>query len=160
MLNAVKIAFALSLCLLMFSSCDKDKNYPDTPFLEFRELRSINSTGLDSVEVACYFRDGNGDIGSSSIDCPLGWDIRGYFQVLDNGVWVEAENPPLLEWCVRSQTPDGQDKTLEGELYYATTAEQDPNGTNPSDTVRYGMQLQDRGGNLSNIVYSDFRVLD
>lgn len=158
-MKAVKVILAVLLVSLLFVACDKDKDYPAEPSLEFVEYITLPG---DSLSMRCSFRDGDGDIGSRLDNAPEGvdpcqddFDIKlGYFEMVD-GEWEEVPNQAM--WCVLSLTPEGQDKTLEGEV--------EVNFNNPlflsspnNDTVRYSMTLKDRAGNMSNEVFGPMLV--
>ncbi|NND94205.1 MAG: hypothetical protein HKN45_05025 [Flavobacteriales bacterium] len=161
MLNGVKIILALVLASMVFIACDKDKNYPTTPSLEFVEYITLAG---DSLTMKCSFRDGDGDIGSRLVSVPDGvdpcqgdFDIKVDYDEMVDGEWVQVETQAM--WCVLSLTPEGQDKTLEGDVMV--------NFNNPlillspnNDTVRYSMILKDRAGNISNKVYGPMVIND
>ena len=153
-MKGVKVILASMFVAVLFYACDKDKNFPDQPFLEFIDYVTIPG---DSLTMKCSFQDGDGDIGSRLVNVPDGvdpcsndFDLKlGYYEMV-NGEWVEIDNQAM--WCVLSLTPQGQDKTLEGEVQV--------NFNNPllllspdNDTVRYSMILKDRAGNISNMVF-------
>lgn len=158
MLKAVKIAIAPCLIFLLgFSSCDKDQNFPDEPFLEFRDYTELSG---DSLSMRCYFRDGNGDIGTAVAGdtCVGSPDLVIGYQELIDGEWTTPDGV-TAEFCVPSITPRGQDKTLEGDVIGSF-----PNplflSTFNGDSVRYSMMLRDAAGNESNLIIGPLLVND
>jgi len=150
----------MALSVILLWSCDKDKNYPNEPFLEFKSYEEIPG---DSLNMTCTFRDGDGDIGSAFIDaqngfvCPGASDVSQGYQEMIDGEWVDREVD--ADFCILSLTPQGQDKTLEGEVQMNF-----PNpiltSTLTGDTVRYSVVLRDRAGNVSNVVWGPMLVND
>ena len=161
MTTGVKLGLGVFTCALLLTACDKDKNYPETPFLEFTEYVELSG---DSLRMVCYFRDGNGDIGSAiqnnqtgNFECPEEPDIQLGYQEMVNGEWEDREVDS--DFCVLSLTPQGQDKTLEGDVqvnFPNPILLTSPNG----DTVRYSMTLRDRSGNVSNTVWGPMVIND
>ena len=114
MTTGVKLGLGLFICGLLLAACDKDKDYPETPFLEFTEYVELSG---DSLRMVCYFRDGNGDIGSAVqnnqtgvFECQGEPDIMIGYQEMVDGEWVDQDVDS--DFCVLSLTPQGQDKIL------------------------------------------------
>ncbi len=164
MAEGLKLGFVGLLITLLSISCDKDKDYPITPYLEFKEYAPSEGT---NVTMRCYFRDGDGDIGTdpgndANFDCAANPDITVYYQELEEGVWnTELEIPK----CKFSLTPEGQDKTLEGDILFNLEVPARPdllpgNDRPNNDSVRYSMVLRDRAGHVSNEVFGPLIVTE
>lgn len=162
----LKLGIASLLLTIGFYSCDKDKDFPETPHLEFREYEPL---APGKVTMRCYFTDGDGDIGSlpdnvpqndTSFNCEAAPDVTVLYQELVNGVW---STELLLTKCSYSLTPQGQDKALEGDILFNLDVPSllDLQIDRPhNDSVRYGMRLRDRNGNVSNEVFGPLILPD
>lgn len=159
----VKVGFVLALTAMLLVACDKDKSYPITPELEFVRMEDISN---DSIAVVVHFQDGDGDIGSriespppNEPQCPEFDVLSRYYEMVD-GEWTHLSAFDF-GWCVQSLTPEGQDKTLEGDIISRFPREQNMEEPAPnSDSSRVGIRLKDRAGHISNEVFSPLIVND
>ena len=168
-----KILFLLSpLLFAALTSCDDGPKFEDTPFLEWRsdDYEIDDVTNNSKVIMTTYFTDGDGDVGreGSSFDCEDQYEafindfdmyVRYFEKVSGNYVEIVPGVDGNLDSCLPfhnylpNLTPEGQNKTLEGEIELRFNFTGLP--LNPGvDSVRFELQLQDRAGNRSNIANS------
>ncbi|NNC82619.1 MAG: hypothetical protein HKN79_03505 [Flavobacteriales bacterium] len=126
-----------------FYACDKDNSFPPTPYIEYEGVELIPDTAI----IQLYFRDGDGDIGSLDSDgCPP-YDIYFDYEEMVDGEWTPVDRD--YNWCVNSLTPQGQDKTLEGDIFVSASL---VSLSENQDSIRFILHLRDRAGNESNAV--------
>lgn len=144
--------------LIVMVSCQEDKNFPPTPYLEYTSHQLISKTvdpvkyPFDHAEVTLFFTDGDGDLGhdenfagipccdSCDNSCNLFVDV---WSKID-GVWDEKYEQNLR---IESLTPTSQDPTLEGDIILIVNLD-----SRFSDTVRLDFQIYDRSFNSSALV--------
>lgn len=140
----------------MFNACLKTEKFPDEPVIE---LKSFDPLPDGSANLTIQFTDGDGDIGLNPGDTFPPFDINStyyynlfvnYFEQ-QNGEWVQIPitNPPL-SYRTPVITPNGQNKSLNGEITVKLSLYFDPNSA--FDTIRLSTQLIDRSLNESNVV--------
>lgn len=141
---------------LLFTTCVKEKNFPSTPIIEFKEYVIY---GADSADCIIKFKDGDGDIGIVAGDTTSKDDFKmkylykgtdGLFHPFDGTPGTTPFDTLYYSYRVPNITPDGQYKALDGEikaklrsapLYHTTPV-----------TVKFEITLRDRAGHLSNMV--------
>lgn len=161
MKNTLTTALVLacsSLILLQF--CVQPPNYPDEPVIEFQRLSKTTLMqtrfGVDSVVVTFSYTDGDGDLGfeDNTIDLFIE-DGRDSFSKLPyripfvgtqgagNGISGEISIRVPTTCCiypVASGIPPCDTSNFAPQMF---------------DTVFYRIQIQDRGGHLSNTIQTD-----
>lgn len=161
-----KILFCPLLAILLLQGCGKGKKFNTTPHLEWRGAEIVDSEGnRREILLTTYFTDGDGDIGRETTDSPCDVDsydflIR-YFEKV-NGSFKEIQpksmTPPddcqPFHNVLPNITPEGQNKTLEGELTVTFSYLGFPQNGSQVDSVRFELQLVDRGGHKSEVVTS------
>jgi hypothetical protein len=163
--NAVKVG--ITALLLGLWACESINDFDDTPSLEWRsaQLRQVGDS-LDNRQVfdlKIYFTDGDGNVGSAEEANNDTCDIKNYSAFLSrydlfiyyyervNGRFIEI---PPVDSCLPfhnilpNLTPEGQNKTLEGEI--STPFEYSNFPANNTDSVKFDLVLRDRAGNESN----------
>ncbi len=158
-------AFLSIACLVLgFIGCTEPK-FPDTPFITFKGINSIERPNKDSLIITISFRDGYGDLGLGPYDTLAPFDQEPYRynyhitafkrrglddQGNPNFVPVEFPTPgftfngrfPVLK-------PDRQPGPIEGDLNYSIPIEFPQDFTNenyilPGDTLRFDIFIYDR----------------
>jgi len=152
----MKIGNALFMVILLIGiilSCTKPPDYPDEPVIAFGRLTKTiieqgnAGTRPDTLELIIDFTDGDGDIGSDSINVFL----------------TDSRNGAREIFRINPIPKQGTGNGISGEImikmpnrvYFCCTF---PNTTNtcfpskeyPEDMVSYKVQIKDRAGNLSN----------
>jgi hypothetical protein len=137
-------------------SCVKEKNFPPEPKIEFVSYKTY---GVDSADCTISFRDGDGDIGilegdtSSKDDYQLKYLYQGTdgqfhpFDMIDS---TTAMDTLFYSYRVPDITPDGQYKSLEGQI--KAKLRSSPVYFPGHHVVKFEIRLRDRAGHLSNIV--------
>ncbi len=147
------------LSLTALIGCRPDKNFSDTPNIEFSNFdlyqEDRNGTFADIVELEIYFTDGDGDIGLNPEDttspnfcnsCPYYNNLLTEIYTVENGVKSFYSD---YNARIKDLTPTGQNKTLEGSIFYQVDV------TNRlSDSLQFTVQLLDRKLHKSNVVES------
>ncbi len=73
-----KVSFLFGLAaIILLLSCSREQNYPNAPYLEFKDfaVSSDYSQGLFTVK----FTDGDGDVGLNDIDINPPFDTSSYY---------------------------------------------------------------------------------
>lgn len=145
--------------LIFQSSCVKQKIFPPQPIIEFKKYVKY---GIDSADCIITFKDGDGDIGIYEWDTASTDDFRmKYFYKDTSGIFHPYDMSPgstvfdtlYYSYRVPNITPDGQNKTLDGEIKAKLRAT--PLYGPGHKVVKFEITLRDRAGNKSNTVYSD-----
>ncbi len=161
-----RIASFLSMILLTLAvaGCTEPK-FPDTPFITFKNIVSLERPNKDSLIITITFRDGYGDLGLGPYDTVPPFKEEPYSynyhisafkrkglddQGNPNFVPVEFPTPnftfngrfPVLK-------PDRQPGPIEGDLHYSLPIEFPQDFTNenyilPGDTLRFNIFIYDR----------------
>lgn len=164
-----KISFCLAALALF--ACKDTERFTDRPLLEWREAQFgfIGDT-VDNrrvLRLQLYFTDGDGDVGSgtSAIDtCNLdnysaflnNYDLFIYYFERVDGQYLSI---PPADSCLPfhnilpNLTPEGQNKTLEGDIITPFDYANFPQN-NGVDSIRFELELKDRSGKRSPRVYS------
>ncbi len=162
-----KVGLPILIMLTVLAGCEKDEKFADEPFLEWRDFSvSDQGSGRRSLNLQAYFTDGNGNIGrradnNSPYDtcsaASYNFLIRYFEQV--NGTFKEIEPETttgrgcqLFHVILPDLEPEGQNKTLEGDIFVDFEYSGFPR--NATDSIRFELQLRDRAGNLSNVASS------
>ncbi len=144
---------------LLLPACPKFEVLPEIPEVEFQSfILSIQTNDLGNElllgELVFTFRDGDGDIGLPEPDTIAPGDTTNFnlFLTLNekvNGNFRKIENsdlPSPLYYRIPYMNPEGQNKTLQGEikveLEYFTIE---------YDTIKYDFYIKDRAGHKSNV---------
>lgn len=162
MRNLLPILFILVLLHPFFNSCEKIKQLPPEPLVEFRQF-----TMYDTVDTLLgnpakagilefYFEDGDGDLGlKQPVEDQTEIETKNLFLTLyykEDGIFTEADSsddnrPP--GYRIPYMEREGQNKILQGIIeitffYYYYTFDL-------TDTIMYEFYIKDRAGNESNI---------
>jgi len=138
---------------LLFTSCIKPPEYPDTPEIEFvglsKNIVNQRNTQLDTVALFFSFTDGDGDLSSDTFDLFIRdsrLEITDSFRIppipregAANGISGEFTvliNNQVGLCCI---PPNGAPPCL-------------PNEEFPSDTMSYFISIMDRAKNVSNTI--------
>lgn len=167
MLRLSKIVFYITTALLLVTSCNDGPKFDDKPFIEWRSaVYEIDpSTNNSKVIMTTYFTDGDGDVGreKSNFNCENNYNlfigdfdmyIR-YYEKL-SGTFVEVfpvDSCLPFHNYLPNLTPQGQNKTLEGEVELRFNYTGLPQNAGV-DSVKFELVLQDRSGKRSNIAFS------
>lgn len=81
-MRILKFSFCFLIIAVASSSCLKLKHYPETPIIEFKDLKTTrNAQGLDvSANLTISFTDGDGDIGLRAGDTVAPYDTCSIYQ--------------------------------------------------------------------------------
>lgn len=147
-LAALSGLFLTLLCVSLVG-CIKAPEYDDTPFIEFRGLSSssVIQNSSDSVIVTIYFTDGDGDLGSETLQ----------------NVTFTNTNLNIVENTFRIPVipQEGASPGISGEISFTVLSSccvysdgTPPCFPNPGNTydVNYDVQIEDRAGNMSNVI--------
>lgn len=167
MLHESKIVFLLSLTLLIATSCNDGPKFEETPYLEWRSssYEIDPSTNNSKVIMTTFFTDGDGDVGreGSNFNCETQYEafiadfdmyVR-YFEKV-SGTFVEVfpvDSCLPFHNYLPDLTPEGQNKTLEGEIELRFNYTGLPQNAGV-DSVKFEILLQDRSGRKSNLAFS------
>ncbi|MGB0916592.1 MAG: hypothetical protein ACPGU4_03285 [Flavobacteriales bacterium] len=144
-----KVLF-FGVIMLVLSSCLKREQYPNRPDLEYLSY-SFTSDTIPSAnpigEVTFRFTDGDGDLGLNPADTfgvhaigePYYYNLFVRYFEKKNGVFEEIIAPGSFNVRFNDLTPEGADKTLEGEMQVGIF-----DSGSEFDTVRYEMYIVDR----------------
>lgn len=140
------------VCLFALLSCESDNDFSDIPFLEYVSHEFKVKDEQRFIEMKLYFNDRDGNIGLEPWDTLPPFDRNSeYF----NNLWVTAylirngvPNDTFLGFDGRipNLTPEGQNKSLEGHIFYDMPVE----GLAIGDTMIYDFILIDRDLNRSD----------
>ena len=143
----------------IFTTCEKPKTYPETPQIKFESFTIKDTIDLldnliKSGKLVFSFIDGDGDIGLMESDTLPPYDTSGiYYHNLFltmhekiDGEFQEVILAFPLNYRVPYAVPEGQNKTLKGEIKIDLTY----NLPVPYDTIRYIFFLVDRALHHSN----------
>ncbi|HDZ40931.1 MAG TPA: hypothetical protein ENH59_04545 [Bacteroidetes bacterium] len=154
------IFIVAALSLAFFSGCEKIKQLPPEPYIEFRQFTMYDTVDLlgnpaKAGILEFYFEDGDGDLGLKQ---PVSGDTdtTNLFFTLyekEDGIFSEADetdpNDPS-DYRIPYMEREGQNKILQGTIeitflyfFYELT-----------DTIKYDFFVKDRAGNESNIASS------
>ncbi|MFC2175667.1 hypothetical protein ACFLR1_01685 [Bacteroidota bacterium] len=152
--------------VLSLSSCFKRVDFPNQPQITFLGI-VLNSSAVNQTDsigfVKLAFTDGDGDLGLNAGDTlglfapeqPYYYNLFIHYFEKQNGKYVEFK--PVFPFHVRfkSLTPEGADKSLEGEMEVGFFSRP---GT-PFDTVRYEIYLVDRAFHHSDTIVTPDIIL-
>ncbi len=161
-----KLLFVVLLTVSM--ACRKSGSFSDTPFLEYRSHAFENESGTNrkTYTLTVYFTDGDGDIGlldntplDSCNENAYNFLIRYFEQV--GGVYEEVlpvDSCLPFHNIIPNITPEGQNKTLEGDIIAAFPYSGLPQ--NSTDSIKFEFVLIDRAGNRSPAISSGAIALE
>ena len=156
MKNLLPVAITIVFSLPFFSGCEKIRQLPPEPVVEFRQFTMYDTVDLlgnpaKAGILEFYFEDGDGDLGlKQPVEGQV--DTTNLFFALyskEEGVFVEVDdsdpNSPS-DYRIPFMEREGQNKILQGTieitfLYFFF---------NTDDTIRYDFYVKDRAGNESN----------
>jgi hypothetical protein len=156
------ILVGLAVVSTALNSCVKEKDFPVTPAIEFKQY---NEFGRDSADCIIKFKDGDGDIGVMEGDTVP--DLRmkylyfdtttNSFLPLDNDLTNLGFDTLFSDYRVPNLTPNGQYKALDGEIKVKlrSTPIYDPTHFR----VKWEITLKDRAGHISNTVTTNEIIL-
>lgn len=145
--------FWLSIIALVgILACAEDNNFSEVPYLEYRGHEFKVQDDQRFIEMKLYFNDRDGNIGLEPEDTasPFNPGNENF-----NNLWVWAylirDGIPSdtflgFDGRIPNLTPQGQNKSLEGTIYYDMPVE----GLAIGDTILYKFQLIDRDLNKSD----------
>jgi len=157
-MNLICKSYVLATIVLVgLSSCLQGTKYPDEPQIEF-----ISAVFQDSIDpflqntvyigvITFGFTDGDGDIGVSQGDTTK--NMFAYQIGISNG---EQQSPELLDYTIPYVTPEGQNKSLKGEIDIDVMISP---LLFPYDSVQFEIYIEDRDKNQSNIITTPIIVL-
>lgn len=149
------------MCVLLFSTCVKEKDYPTTPVIKFK---SFTNFGLDSAHLVISFTDGDGDVGLAQGDTTGDFNIKGnyyynfyarYLYKDSDGVFKIYELAPGDTLDYKYRIPkllkdEQQKRALSGDikvkLYYPITLD------DTTRTIQYDIYIVDKALHKSNVV--------
>lgn len=151
--------FVLFLLFCGLTSCLKRNDFPAEPQIEYLDfVKYTNTQGKDSLGILKFkFTDGDGDIGLDQGDTFPPYDISSiyyyncyvkYFEK-QNGVFVEVVLPLPNNSRIPNITPEGQNKTLEGEIEVGLYIN---NPSSTFDTIKFEAYIYDRAQHKSNTI--------
>jgi len=157
--NSKVSLFVMFLLVLGLTSCLKRNNFPDVPQIKYLDfVKYANTQGKDSIGVLMLtFTDGDGDIGLSQGDTFPPYDVNSqyyynfyikYFEK-QNGNFVEVVLPLPNNSRIPNITPEGQNKTLEGEIDVSLYIN---NPLSTFDTIKFEAFIYDRALHQSNTI--------
>lgn len=151
-------AMILAVFLMMFS-CKKKEKYPVEPHIEFISFTKIqNSLGIeDKGTLKISFTDGDGDVGLRKEDTLAPYDSASRFfynffityYEKQKGNYVAVPLSVTNNSRIPDLTPDGEDKTLNGEIEITLFIN---NPFSQYDTIRFDVGIADRALHESNII--------
>lgn len=152
------LTFIILVSIISLFSCQKNK-YPDEPQIEFisQSKDLMKQNGNDSMLIIIGYTDGDGDIGSDSIDNIFLKDKRNEQiiatyrfpndQVSNPGNYRKGELQLIVySGCCIYNDPN-----------FAACS---PNISQPTDTMRYIIEIKDRSGKMSNRIESEDLILE
>lgn len=158
-INSKVKLFVLFLLVLGFSSCLRRNDFPDEPQIEYIDfVKYQNTQGKDSIGVLKFrFTDGDGDIGLDEPDTfpPFNEGSQYYYNFYvtyfekQNGNFVEVTLPLPNNSRIPNITPEGQNKTLEGEIELSLYIN---NPLSNFNTIKFEAFIYDRALHQSNII--------
>ncbi|MBW3131182.1 hypothetical protein [Hymenobacter profundi] len=155
------------------SSCLTAPDYPDTPSIEFENIRServvADIGNYDTVTVTVSFRDGDGDLGLDNSETNAPYNLNdasgqpnkfynNYFfqpQILRDGTFVDFNFTGSFRYDSRFPRipPIDRNEPKRGNLSFGLQIFQ---GTFPAGSqVRFKVSIADRALNVSNEVITD-----
>ncbi|MCC5918909.1 MAG: hypothetical protein JJU02_16450 [Cryomorphaceae bacterium] len=146
--NRLPLLFFL---FLMSASCEKDNDFSIIPYLEYRGHEFKIKDEQRFIEVELYFNDRDGNIGLEPGDTFPPFNPGSIYY---NNLWVtgylirDGETADTITGFggrIPDLTPQGQNKSLEGTIYYDMFVE----GFASGDSVEYEFILVDRDTNRS-----------
>lgn len=140
-----------AIALFFMNSCSDEDTYPVTPEIAFKSLEIFNNAAQnDSVVLTFSFTDGDGDIGTPTIDT-VSRDVFVKFYEKVNGVFVLFNDPfGAFNYRIPYLEPRGNNKSLKGDIRINV----DYNPFIINDTVKYELYMKDRAGHSSNTIVS------
>ena len=154
---SVRKIFLYILIIISISfSCEKIRQLPPEPSIEFRQFTMFDTTDILGNPARAgilkfYFEDGDGDLGLDPNNPDLTDTTNLFFTLFrkTEGNFSEVEEDDILypsEYRIPLMERTGQNQILQGTIditfiyiFY-----------NPEDTIMYDFYIVDRAGNLSN----------
>jgi hypothetical protein len=152
--NVFDILKGLSLLFfvgMIWSSCLTPPEYPDEPKIAFVSMQKDTvRQGLDSNLITISFEDGDGDIGSDSINNLFLTDSR----LFPNGTRVQTFKTPVIPSQGIGNGVSGKIEIIiePTSSCCRTIPPCQPEAGAPMETAIYTMYLEDRAGNVSNVI--------
>ncbi len=158
------------MAVFILQGCAKKDNFSKTPTIEWRsyEFEYVGDTtdNRRNILMKLYFNDGDGDIGREVADVDRLCEIESYDLLIHyyekvNNAYVEVLpaviEPPnnciLFHTVLPNLTPEGQNKTLEGDIFFPFEYFAFPENNN-ADSIQFTFELRDRAGNISPLARS------
>ncbi|MEA1886294.1 MAG: hypothetical protein U9N72_03675 [Bacteroidota bacterium] len=160
MKKLLPIIFAVALSFPLFNRCEKIKQLPPEPVIEFRQFtmfdtidQQLGNPGKAGI-LEFYFEDGDGDLGvKQPVEGQTETDTINLILTLyykENDIFTEADSSDFNRpygYRIPYMEREGQNKILQGTieitfLYWIYDV---------TDTIKYDFYIKDRAGNESNI---------
>lgn len=155
----------LIIIVAVFSSCNKTKDYPVQPIIEFKELVGLRNTdGIDTIaRLTLSFTDGDGDLGYRKGDTAAPFNPGSEFfynffmkiYYMDNGTFTEvpflADFPP--NYRIPAIESNDHSKATAGDIIVDIELTGVENVT-PRDTFKFEVYVSDRALHKSNTITS------
>lgn len=154
--------FVAAALVLSLSSCLPDNDYPDTPVIKYVSFtKHTPSSGVDDTGTLTFsFTDGDGDIGLAQGDTlpPYDPSSQYYYNFFTkyyekkNGQFEEVVLDPPNYFRIPVLTPEGQNKTLEGDIEVVLYIN---NPFSEYDTIKFEAWIVDRSLKESNVITTE-----
>jgi len=173
-MNTTKIMIFLAFLAFLATACFKAPQYADTPAIAFESIRNAPAgTGTDSVILTVSYQDGNGDLGLGDDDknppfqelnsngsvntAFFNFYANAYKKVRGNYVPITFFSYPKLDGrfprlnATRSSSIEGTLRYTILFSYIFSSGIYAP-AVSRNDTIKFDVQIADRGLNKSNII--------
>jgi len=152
-MNEIKIlSFALFSIVLLNGACKKKDQLPisETPSILFKSLNKTTVQELnDSLVFTISYRDGNGDLGTTSPDSTV-------IELVDNRDPANL----IFGYHLSPRSPNGAELIVQGELQIVLKNIIILSPTAGSETANFSIRIKDRAQNWSNVVQTgDLTIL-
>lgn len=173
-MNTTKIMTFLAFLAFLATACFKAPQYADTPAIVFESIRNAPTTGGDSVIIVFSYQDGNGDLGLDESDKqPPFQELNSdgsvnpaFFNFYANAYKkINGRYVPIIfskDFTLNGRIPrlnKTRSSAIEGTIRYGIRFEylfSSEGVYSPpvfrNDTIKFDVQIADRGLNKSNIV--------
>lgn len=152
------LLFAL-IAGIIYNGCQKKEQFPPEPKIEYLSYLGTDTTDLNGNTIhngllTFGFTDGDGDIGLEEHQTEPPYDANMYiFQFgIHNGLSIFIDT---LTFRIPYVTPEGQNKSLKGEIDIDLDIIYVLPPFDSIDTVKYELYILDRSLNQSNVITSE-----
>lgn len=154
--------FAVLVMAFVLPACLPNSNFPDTPVIEYNGFtKKPKGDGTDSTGIlSISFTDGDGDIGLAQGDTfpPYNFNSEYYYNFFtryyekQDGEFVEVVLDPPNNYRIPVLTPEGQNKSLEGDIQVELYIN---NPLSEYDTIMFEVWIVDRALRESNVIKTE-----